>query len=216
MKPKLVNVTVEAIDAILPQTQCGDCEYDGCLPYADAIVTNHERIDRCLPGGTATLAKLGALTGIDPAPYMTAMQDKQKPAQTVRIQEEVCIGCTKCIQACPVDAIIGAAKQMHTVITDECTGCELCIPPCPVDCIEIIAIPELTEIQKQQKAMHYRERYQFRNERLARNQAEKKSAHQQAKSLATENKQATIEARKAEIQAAIARSKAARLAKEAQ
>lgn len=135
---------IEKINQLLPQTQCGLCSYAGCKPYATAMVKQGEAIDRCLPGGVNTLQTLGQVLKVDASPYLANMQAKQKPAQMVKIREDECIGCTKCIQACPVDAIIGAGKQMHTVIASECTGCELCIAPCPVDCIDLIALTENT------------------------------------------------------------------------
>ena len=126
---------VEQIDAIPPQTQCGQCGYPGCKPYAKAIAAEEADINQCPPGGEEGIVKLAELLGKEPKP-LNPENGTAKEAPTVAlIDEEVCIGCTKCIQACPVDAIVGAAQQMHTVIEDHCTGCELCIPPCPVDCI---------------------------------------------------------------------------------
>jgi len=131
------NPLVDQIDTLLPQTQCGQCDYPGCKPYAEAIANNNEEINHCVPGGEDTMLQIADLLGIDPQPL-----DPEKLAQPedtlVLIREQDCIGCTKCIQACPVDAILGASKQMHTVLTKNCTGCDLCIPVCPTDCIEII------------------------------------------------------------------------------
>lgn len=162
-------ISIEQINEILPQTQCGLCSYPGCKPYASAIAEKGESIDRCPPGGVEGLIKLGELTGIDPAPYLEEMQQKQKPKMIAVIKEDQCIGCTKCIQACPVDAILGAGKQMHTVINSECSGCELCVAPCPVDCVDMLIIPstQQTEREKKQQAQHYRQRYEFREQRLA-------------------------------------------------
>lgn len=131
---------VEQIDAILPQTQCGQCGYPGCKPYAEAIA-NGDEINKCPPGGEATIKHLADLMGVEPKPLDGAhgTEDVKKVAY---IREAECIGCTKCIQACPVDAIIGASKQMHTVIIDECTGCDLCVAPCPVDCIDMVPVKE--------------------------------------------------------------------------
>ncbi|ATH78961.1 electron transport complex subunit RsxB [Halomonas sp. C22] len=128
------NPLVEQIDALLPQTQCGQCGYPGCRPYAEAI-NQGDAINKCPPGGDATVVALAELLGREPAPL-----DGEAPCEdrVAFIREAECIGCTKCIQACPVDAIIGAAKQMHTVIEDECTGCDLCVAPCPVDCIDML------------------------------------------------------------------------------
>ena len=129
----------DKIDAILPQTQCGQCSFAGCRPYAEAIAKGEADINRCPPGGTATMLALADLLGLEPKPL--AEEHASEPVKTVvTIDEQTCIGCTLCIQACPVDAILGAAKQMHTVIESECTGCNLCIPPGPVDCIHIIPV----------------------------------------------------------------------------
>jgi electron transport complex protein RnfB len=129
---------VEQIDAILPQTQCGQCGYPGCKPYAEAIA-NGDIINKCPPGGEATIKELADLMGVEAIPLDAAhgVEDVKKVAF---IREDECIGCTKCIQACPVDAILGAAKQMHTIIIDECTGCDLCVEPCPVDCIDMVPV----------------------------------------------------------------------------
>ncbi len=125
---------VDQIDSLLPQTQCGQCTYPGCRPYAQAIANAEANINQCPPGGETTMLALADLLGVDPLPL--GAEHQAEPEATVAfIIEDTCIGCTLCIQACPVDAILGAAKQMHTVIESECTGCELCIPPCPVDCI---------------------------------------------------------------------------------
>ncbi|MFN2409158.1 MAG: electron transport complex subunit RsxB [Halomonas sp.] len=125
---------VEQIDTLLPQTQCGQCGYPGCRPYAEAI-NQGDAINKCPPGGESTIIALADLLGRTPEPL-----DGEAPSEDLVafIREDECIGCTKCIQACPVDAIIGAAKQMHTVIEDECTGCDLCLEPCPVDCIDML------------------------------------------------------------------------------
>lgn len=125
---------VEQIDAILPQTQCGQCSFPGCKPYAEALASGQADINQCPPGGEEGIRKLAELLGVEFKP-LNAEHGEPKPKSLAIIDEAVCIGCTLCIQACPVDAILGAAKQMHTVIAQECTGCELCIAPCPVDCI---------------------------------------------------------------------------------
>lgn len=129
----------DQINAILPQTQCGQCGYPGCRPYADAIA-NGDDINKCPPGGDATVKELADLMGVEPKPLSEAHADKPQEKRVAFIREDECIGCTKCIQACPVDAIIGAARQMHTIIEDECTGCDLCVEPCPVDCIDMIPV----------------------------------------------------------------------------
>ena len=129
---------VDQIDALLPQTQCGQCGHPGCRPYAEAIA-NGEAINRCPPGGQSTIDALADLLDVEPLP-LDAEHGEEKPRAVAYIREDECIGCTKCIQACPVDAILGAAKQMHTVIISECTGCDLCVEPCPVDCIDMIPV----------------------------------------------------------------------------
>ncbi|MEZ9370902.1 electron transport complex subunit RsxB [Shewanella sp. 10N.286.51.B2] len=133
------NPIVDQVEALLPQTQCGQCGYPGCRPYAEAIA-NGDNINKCPPGGTATMEKLASLMGVDPEPLNELAQETVKKVAYIR--EDECIGCTKCIQACPVDAILGAGKLMHTVITKDCTGCDLCVEPCPVDCIDMIPVEQ--------------------------------------------------------------------------
>ena len=130
------NVPAGRIDALLPQTQCMRCGYPTCRAYADAIASGEADIDRCPPGGAEGIAALAALLDREPKPLDPAC-GVESPPTVAFIDEAVCIGCTKCIRACPVDAIVGASKRMHTVIADECTGCGLCLPPCPVDCIRL-------------------------------------------------------------------------------
>jgi len=132
---------VAQIDALLPQTQCGQCTYPGCRPYAEAIAAGEADINQCPPGGDITIQALADLLGRDPKP-LNPEHGEHTEKTVVIIDEQVCIGCTLCIQACPVDAILGAAKQMHTIIIDECTGCDLCIPPCPVECIHIVPLKQ--------------------------------------------------------------------------
>ncbi|SFB84673.1 electron transport complex protein RnfB [Marinospirillum celere] len=129
---------VEKIDHLLPQTQCGQCGHPGCRPYAEAIAAGEE-INKCPPGGEATIQALADLLGREPLP-LDAEEGVTSDKKVAFIREDECIGCTKCIQACPVDAIIGAPKLMHTVIIDECTGCDLCVEPCPVDCIDMLPL----------------------------------------------------------------------------
>lgn len=195
------KITVQQIDAILPQTQCGLCDYDGCKPYAEAIVKKNESINRCPPGGVKGLLKLAEITEQDATPYIEEMRSKEKPKLLARIREDECIGCTKCISACPVDAILGASKYMHTVIENECTGCELCVEPCPVDCIDMIELGELGD------AKHYRIRYENRQQRLATQKANLQRKHQQAK-LAykkVSDKRENLAARKKAIAEAVLR-----------
>lgn len=127
---------VDKIDAVLPQTQCGQCGYPGCRPYATAIAESSADINKCPPGGEDGIRKLAELLGVDFKPFDSGAV-QPKPKAVALIDEQTCIGCTLCIQACPVDAILGAAKRMHTIIAVECTGCELCVPVCPVDCISM-------------------------------------------------------------------------------
>lgn len=129
---------VDQVDSLLPQTQCGQCGYPGCRPYAEAIAGGEAEINLCPPGGESTMVALADLLDREPV----ALEAEEKLPSIARIEEQTCIGCTLCIQACPVDAILGAAKHMHTVIERECTGCELCLPPCPVDCIIMDPVPE--------------------------------------------------------------------------
>jgi electron transport complex protein RnfB len=135
------NPLVDKIDAVLPQTQCGQCGYPGCKPYATAIAAGEADINRCPPGGEDGIRKLAELLGVEFKPFGTDTA-APKPKSVAFIDENICIGCTLCLQACPVDAIAGAAKQMHTIIVTECTGCELCVAPCPVDCISMVVIQE--------------------------------------------------------------------------
>ena len=134
----------ERIDDLLPQTQCTQCGFSGCRPYAEAIASGDAQIDQCPPGGAQGIARLAALLGRAVIPLNPA-HGVEKPLAAALIDEQWCIGCTLCIQACPVDAIVGAAKRMHTVLLEQCTGCELCVAPCPVDCIEMIPRSELVE-----------------------------------------------------------------------
>ena len=134
----------DQIDALLPQTQCGQCGFPGCRPYADAIAQGEADINQCPPGGDEGVRKLADLLGREYKP-LNEEHGVEKPKSVAFIDEQTCIGCTLCIQACPVDAIVGAAKQMHTIVASECTGCELCLAPCPVDCISMEPIAETVE-----------------------------------------------------------------------
>lgn len=138
--PDAAQSLVERIDALLPQTQCGQCGHGGCRPYAQAIAAGEADINRCPPGGARGIAALAELLD---RPILPLDPDcgEEKPPQVAFIIEAECIGCTKCIQVCPVDAILGAPKLMHTILADPCTGCELCVPACPVDCIVMRDLP---------------------------------------------------------------------------
>ncbi|UFP99103.1 electron transport complex subunit RsxB [Pseudomonas fitomaticsae] len=175
----------QRIDALLPQTQCGKCGHPGCKPYAEGIADG-EPINKCPPGGDETIAALAELLKI---PVLELdISRGSAPPQVAYIREAECIGCTKCIQACPIDAIVGAAKLMHTVIIDECTGCDLCVAPCPVDCIEMHPLPLGTlpvvgglaiSLEEQQaraaKRDHARQRFERRNARLQREEQQKQA-----------------------------------------
>ncbi|GGZ91214.1 electron transporter RnfB [Ignatzschineria ureiclastica] len=164
---------IELVDQLLPQTQCEQCEYEGCYAYASAIITENAPINRCPPGGKAVIRALSQLLNQPEIPLDTTLGE-YIPPQVVRIEEDYCIGCMKCILACPVDAIVGARRLMHTVIRDECTGCALCIPPCPLNCIVIeplnVTIPAdqigLTEFE-QQRAEQSRRRFNAKKAREA-------------------------------------------------
>ncbi len=149
------NPIVEQINAILPQTQCGQCTYPGCKPYAEAIANGEAAINQCPPGGEEGVKKLAELLDVEVLELNPDNGEVKAIDTVVEIVEKDCIGCTKCIQVCPVDAIVGAAKHMHTVIIDACTGCDLCIPACPVDCIITIEAPLPKFIQRIEKPALY-------------------------------------------------------------
>jgi electron transport complex protein RnfB len=199
------RVLTGKIDALLPQTQCTKCGYGGCLPYARAIAAGEADINQCPPGGAAGVRKLAALLGRDAKPLNPANGAEQR--RTVAfIDEARCIGCTLCIQACPVDAIVGAVKRMHTVITELCTGCDLCVPPCPVDCIDMLPLPEAQAPWTEAMADAARARFQFRKLRLERDEAER--ARRLARKAQEKSGQPMPHAKKAVILAAIERAKA--------
>jgi electron transport complex protein RnfB len=185
------------IDALLPQTQCTRCGYPACLDYAQAIARAEADINQCPPGGAAGIDALARLLDRAPIPLNPANGIEQ-PRTVALIDEEVCIGCTKCIQACPVDAILGAAKLMHTVIVEECTGCELCIAPCPVDCIAMV--PTAGDDDAAALAGQYRTRYLAHTSRLQRWERERDAELTVRK--------ASVDAGAGAVQAAIARARA--------
>lgn len=182
------RLLAESLNALLPQTQCTKCGYDGCLPYAQAMAQGQADINRCPPGGDTGVAKLAALLN-KPIREIDPDCGQHESLQVAVIEEEHCIGCTLCIQACPVDAIIGANKKMHTVLSDWCTGCDLCVAPCPVDCIVMMPVQPTTAWTDEQ-AQIARVRFKARELRLQR-QAD--VAHDTPK-VATADKQAVIAA----------------------
>ena len=135
--PVDTDSVVERINACLPQTQCAQCGFPGCRPYAEAIAAGHADINRCPPGGDTTIVSLARLLDREALPLATELAPVTDDRVAI-IDEDTCIGCARCLPACPVDAIIGAHQYMHTVVADLCTGCELCIDPCPVDCIDMV------------------------------------------------------------------------------
>jgi electron transport complex protein RnfB len=215
----------DRIDALLPQTQCRKCGYDGCRPYAEAIAAGSADIDRCPPGGTTGIRRLARLLGREEKPLNPGC-GTESPRAAALIDESRCIGCTLCIEACPVDAIAGGAKRMHTVLTAWCNGCDLCLPPCPVDCIEMVPLEELARkghVAAAWLAMQpldemspvWRERHAFRKWRL------KRAAHVRGARLAdrARTKLAELERepagdapdrKKAAIRAALERARARR------
>ncbi|SDZ21428.1 electron transport complex subunit RsxB [Pseudomonas sp. NFIX28] len=210
---------IQRIDALLPQTQCGKCGHPGCKPYAEGIA-NGEAINKCPPGGDETIAGLARLLNV---PILELdISRGPAPAQVAFIREAECIGCTKCIQACPVDAIVGAAKQMHTVLVDECTGCDLCVAPCPVDCIEMHPLPldnvlpivgGLASSPEEQRARaakrdHARLRFERRNARLQREEQHKQAERAARAQRAAQPSETTLNP----VQAAIERVRAQKAA----
>ncbi len=200
--------SVTEIDALLPQTQCGECGYPGCLPYAQALAQNNASIDLCPPGGTKTVQALGQLLHIETTPYLVSIQERTRPPSLAIIREAECIGCTKCIQACPVDAIIGSGKLMHSVINHECTGCGLCVEPCPVDCIDILPLPE-----PRYDPDLARQRFNTRKIRLLREEHEKQQLYRENRRIAslTSDQQRDKEAKQDYILQALARKQATKV-----
>lgn len=199
---------IERVNALLPQTQCTKCGYDGCLPYARAMVDEGEAINRCPPGGQAGIDALARLLQRPALPLDPACGEHM-PLQRAVIEEEHCIGCTLCIQACPVDAIAGANKFMHTVVPDLCTGCELCVAPCPVDCIVMVPAGHAWQATLAGQA---RTRYERRQKRLAARHHETLSAaHRTLANKAPVSAAASsAQARKKAVADALARARARR------
>lgn len=181
--PSVLNV--KQIDAVLPQTQCKKCGFDGCFPYAESMAKG-ESINRCSPGGEQLIHTLAGLLDRKALPLHVDCQPEGMP-HTVTIREAECIGCTKCIQACPMDAIVGAAKQMHTVLTDDCTGCDLCIAPCPTDCIDSVPLRafDAEALLSPERQAHNRVLYQQHQERQVK-QIKSKAVSRQQKSVAAQ------------------------------
>ncbi len=167
---------IDQIDAILPQTQCQKCTFAACRPYAEALANGRADINQCPPGGQKGIEALAKLLGVKTKP-LAPEYGEEKPLQVAVIIEENCIGCVKCIKACPVDAIIGAAKRMHTIISSECTGCELCISPCPVDCIVLRPTTE----EKLYNPGKARSRFQAKLQRLELEKQQKTECARQKK-----------------------------------
>lgn len=199
----------DAIDAILPQTQCTKCGYPSCRPYAEAIARGEASINQCPPGGDAGIRRLALATGRPYLPLNPA-NGVERPRRVAVIDEARCIGCTLCIQACPVDAIVGAAKQMHTVVTELCSGCDLCVAPCPVDCIEMVPATGADAVWDAPRADAARTRFQRRQARLAREKAEREA--RLARQAAAARSAPDADAKRAAIQAAIERARAKRAA----
>ena len=221
MNPQLID----AIDALLPQTQCTKCGYQGCRPYAQALADGEADINQCPPGGAEGIRELAQLLGREEKP-LNPSNGVEAPRAAALIDESRCIGCMLCIRACPVDAIVGAAKRMHTVLTESCTGCELCLPPCPVDCIDMFELDTLAqrgnrhaavlaEQSVDDRAALARERFGFHQFRAAREQEERgqrleKKARDKLAHLEQLPGSHDIDRKKAAVQAAIARARARR------
>jgi electron transport complex protein RnfB len=216
---------VDAIDALLPQTQCAKCGYQGCRPYAQAVAEGNADINQCPPGGAAGVRKLARLLGRAEKP-LNPSNGAENPRAAALIDESRCIGCLLCVKACPVDAIVGAAKRMHTVLTESCTGCELCLAPCPVDCIDLVELEVLAQRGNRHAALLAtqsiedmavlaRERFGFHEFRVAREHDERsqrlaKKAHDKLAELEQLPGSHDLDRKKAAIQAAIVRARARR------
>jgi len=197
----------ERIDALLPQTQCTKCGYPACRPYAEAIARGEAEINQCPPGGDAVIRGLAALLGREARP-LNPRNGIAQPRRVALIDEARCIGCTLCIQACPIDAIVGAAKLMHTVVTELCSGCDLCVAPCPVDCIAMLPAVGADAIWDRTRADAARERFERRRSRQERERRER--AERLAAPALKAKKDPDAEKKRAIIQAAIERARARR------
>jgi electron transport complex protein RnfB len=199
----------DRIDALLPQTQCTQCGYPGCRPYAEAVARNEAGINQCPPGGDSGIRKLAALLGRPYTP-LDPRNGVERPRRAAVIDESRCIGCTLCIQACPVDAIVGAPKLMHTVVTGLCSGCDLCLPPCPVDCIEMVPATGADANWDAARADAARERFERRERRLERERAER--AERLSRRALRSKADPEADRKRAVIQAAVERARARRRA----
>jgi electron transport complex protein RnfB len=215
----MAKSVVDTIDDLLPQTQCTKCGFAGCRPYAEAIASGAADINQCPPGGQDGIRRLAALLGRE-VKALNPTNGVEKPLALASIDEHLCIGCTLCIQACPVDAIVGAAKRMHTVLLEHCTGCELCVPPCPVDCIAMLPIEDLiqrgaTVSEGGPPPYRSRERHHAHNERLLgdNEDSEKRlptKTDGEARRLPESESNADLARKRATIAAALDRARARR------
>jgi electron transport complex protein RnfB len=205
-----MNALAERIDALLPQTQCTKCGYPSCRRYADAIAAGEAAINQCPPGGAAGIRKLAGLLGRDAMP-LNPENGVEGPRRVAVIDEARCIGCTLCIQACPVDAIVGAARLMHTVVADLCSGCDLCLAPCPVDCIDMVPAKGRDAVWDAARADAARARFEHRAFRLARERKER-AERLSRRALRTKRSDPAAERKRAIIAAAIERARAKRAA----
>jgi len=219
---------VDAIDALLPQTQCTRCGYPGCRPYAEALAEGRAEIDQCPPGGQEGIGRLASLLGRAPLPGVNPAYGSEEARASALIDEATCIGCTLCIQACPTDAILGAAKQMHTVLIEHCTGCALCVAPCPVDCISIVPLKELalrgaaparslSDVPVAREAGRWRARQAWRAQRLEREREERdrrlaRKAQEKLQALEAQPEDPEVQRKRAVVRAAIERARARRAA----
>lgn len=209
--PPLVNreALVARIDTLLPQTQCTKCGHPGCKPYARALASGAAEINQCPPGGDTLIRQLAELLGHDYVPLDPA-RGSERARHVAYVDEPRCIGCTLCIQACPVDAIVGAAQQMHSVIVELCTGCDLCVVPCPVDCIAMVPATGTDATWNKPCMDAARERFVRRNQRLAHDAAERAARRAARMATGTVAQPLSTEQKRATIRAAVERVRARR------